>query len=340
MENQVQDLTIEPPRTIHQALIEASHCLKAAGIESARLDAEVLLCHVLKVDKARLYLNAESILNLDDERKFRALLMRRASREPIAYITGSKEFWSLEFVVTPDVLIPRPETELVVELALQHLRQRPESRHCNPLPLLSPASRGRDCSEPVEGIKEGVRILDIGTGSGAIAVSLAKELPDAQIWATDSSAAALDIARVNIRRHGLESRIQLVEGDLFEPVTERTATFHLIVSNPPYIRTGELSDLAPEIRQWEPLTALDGGADGLGYYRRLIDEACNYLRVGGQVLVEIGADMAGAISELFQRAEDYDTAIVYQDTAGKDRVIAATKKPPRAFSATREFGRG
>jgi release factor glutamine methyltransferase len=313
MENQIQGLTTERCRTIRGTLVAESQRLSTLGIETARLDAEVLLCHVLKVDKAQLYLNAESMLDAENERSFRELLMRRAKREPVAYITGRKEFWSLELAVTPDVLIPRPETELLVEEALERATQFSQNR-----PL---------------------RILDVGTGSGAIAVSLARELPDAQIWATDISAVALNIAGINIRRHGLESRIQLLEGDLFEPVAKRLATFDLIVSNPPYIRTGELSNLAPEIREWEPLTALDGGADGLGYYRRIIDEARNYLSVGGQVLVEIGADTAEAISELFQRAENYDTAFVYQDCAGKDRVIAAAKKASRVC-ATRDFGRG
>ena len=170
-----------------------------------------------------------------------------------------------------------------------------------------------------------VKVLDIGTGSGAISVCLAKELPAAQIVALDISPVALDVARVNAERHGVADRIRFLTGDLFAPVKAVLETFDLIVSNPPYIRSGELPWLAPEIREWEPVIALDGGPDGFDTYRRIIAEAHKYLATGGSIVLEIGADMAPDLVDLFSRAGCYGPASVYQDYAGKDRVIAAVK---------------
>jgi release factor glutamine methyltransferase len=231
------------------------------------------------------------------------LLLRRARQEPVAYITGRKEFWSLDFVVTPDVLIPRPETELVVEVALEHAKR---------------------CSG-----KSQLQILDLGTGSGAIAISLAKELPQAKMAVVDVSAAALQVARRNSERHGVENRIHFLGGDLFEYVG---GEFDLIVSNPPYVRRGELSSLTAEIRDWEPLTALDGGKDGLDCYRRIIAEAHRHLVPEGAIILEIAADMGEAVADLLSRAGGY-TSSLYQDYAGRDRVIAATKLPSANFTA-------
>jgi len=289
----------EKSRTIRLALTDGTQFLSAVGIENARLDAEVLLGQVLDIEKAEIYLNFDSVLNIENERRFRELLRRRAKREPIAYITGRKEFWSLDFAVTPDVLIPRPETELLVELVLQ--RATMTSRE-SPL-----------------------KILDIGTGSGAIAVSLAKELPQAEIWAVDVSAAALNIAGINSRQYGVASRIQFLQGDVFGPVSGLGLIFDVIVSNPPYVRSRELADLAPEIRHWEPTTALDGGPDGLDTCRKIIDRADKYLAPKGYLLLEIGDDIREAVAELFARAGIYQTTSIYQDYAGKNRVIAAVK---------------
>ena len=292
----------ESPLSIRGALLWGARLLRQAGIENSRLDAEVLLRHALDIEKERLYLNGDAPISAGKEAKFRELLRRCSGREPVAYITGHKEFWSLDFVVTPAVLIPRPETELLVELALQFVTRL--------------ASRSS------------VKVLDIGTGSGAISVCLAKEQPMAEIVAVDISPVALDTARVNAERHGVVDRIRFLPGDLFGPAKAASETFDLIVCNPPYIRTDEIPMLAPEIREWEPMLALDGGADGLDTYRRIIKDAHEYLAPGGSIVLEIGADMAPDVVELFSRSSSYGPASAYQDYAGKDRVIAAIKLLP------------
>ncbi len=300
--------TVEPaiaqenPLSICSALLWGAQVLNQAGIDNHRLDAEVLLRHVLDMGKEQLYVNGDAPIGAGHEAKFRQLLLRRSRREPVAYITGHKEFWSLDFVVTPAVLIPRPETELLVEVALQYSRQL--------------------------GSGSPVKILDIGTGSGAISVSLAKEQAGLQIFAGDISRDALDVARLNAQRHGVADRIRFLPGDLFAPVKPLSETFDLIVSNPPYIRTNELSMLAPEIREWEPTIALDGGVDGIDSYRRIIGEGHKYLAPGGAIVLEIGVDMASAVVGLFSRCGCYGPASVHQDYAGKDRVIAAMKSLP------------
>ena len=308
MESLTQALQRAAAESVGEALRTGAEYLRKAGIATARLDAEVLLRRVLGVDKAEFYLGLNLALDAAAEREFQKRLLRRAGREPVAYITGHKEFWSLDFVVTPAVLIPRPETELLVELALK----------------LSTPSSG---SSPRT-------ILDLGTGSGAIAVSLAQELALARVCAVDVSSAAVEIARLNAQRHCLEERMEFFCGDLFEPVAEEREEFDLIVANPPYIRSGDLAGLAPEIREWEPITALDGGADGLLYYRRIIAAAWDYLKIGGFILLELGDVMGEAVARLFADAGGFEPAQVYRDYAGKERVIAAAKLLPAA--STRE----
>jgi len=289
----------ENPLSIRSALLWGAQVLRHAGIGSHRLDAEVLLRHVLNLEKEQLYVNGDAPISAGQEAEFRGLLLRRSCREPIAYITGHKEFWSLDFFVIPAVLIPRPETELLVEVALQYVR-----RLASGSPL---------------------KVLDVGTGSGAIPVCLAKEHAATQIVAVDISSVAIDVAGVNARRHGVADRIRFLAGNLFALVKPLPETFDLIVSNPPYIRSGELPRLVPEIREWEPTVALDGGPDGLDTYRRIIAEGHKYLATGGSIVLEIGADMAPDVADLFSRSGCYGPASVYQDYAGKDRVIAAVK---------------
>jgi release factor glutamine methyltransferase len=286
--------------TLRSALLRGAGGLRAAGIDSAQIDVEVLLRQVLGIEKTQLYSALDEPLSGGHRLQFQEMLERRMRREPVAYITGQKEFWSLDFVITPKALIPRPETELLVEVAL----------HC----LKSTASRTPN-------------ILDLGTGSGIIAVCLAKERLEANILAVDIASPALEVARTNARRHGVSERIDLIHGDLFAALGAKKPLFDLIVANPPYIRTGELPLLAPEIRQWEPMTALDGGPDGMEYYRRIIWEAHDYLAPGNSIVLEIGADMAPVVTELFACCGCYGPAFVYQDYAGKDRVIAAIKLP-------------
>jgi release factor glutamine methyltransferase len=285
---------------LRSALLRGAGFLRDAGIDSAQIDAEVLLRHVLGIEKAQLYSALDEPLRTGHRRRFQEMLERRMRREPVAYITGRKEFWSLDFVVTPEVLIPRPETELLVEVALHRLKGTPSRTP---------------------------KILDLGTGSGILAVCLAKERLEANVLAVDIASPALEVARINARRHGVSEGIDLIHGDLFAALGAEKRLFDLIVANPPYIRTGELSLLAPEIRQWEPMTALDGGPDGMEYYRRIIGRAHEYLAPGSSIVLEIGADMAPVVSELFARWGGYGPASLYQDYAGKDRVIAAIKVP-------------
>ncbi len=257
----------------------------------------MLLAAALGLDKTGLYLRYGARLEPRAEERFRDFLARRSAGEPVAYITGRKEFWSLDFVVTPAVLVPRPETELLVETALG---------------LAAAASKPR--------------ILDLGTGSGAIAVSLGREIMAAEIWATDISPQALEIARENAGRNGAAENIRFVAGDLFAPVDERRSFFDLIVSNPPYIRTGEMDSLPRDVRDFEPRAALDGGPDGLDFYRRIINDAPRHLAAGAFVLLEIGADMGEAVARLFAEGGVYGPARLYRDLAGNDRV-AVTRKP-------------
>jgi release factor glutamine methyltransferase len=299
--------------SIRGALLWGAQVLSDAGIKNQRLDAEVLLRHVLKMEKEQLYVNGDAPIGARQEAEFRALLSRRSQREPVSYITGQKEFWSLDFFVTPAVLIPRPETELLVEVALQYIER-----------LRSGSS---------------VKVLDLGTGSGAIAVSLAKDHGATEIVAVDISPVALDLARVNAMRHGVADRIRFLPGDLFAPVKASLEAFDLIVSNPPYIRTGELSMLAPEIREWEPTIALDGGVDGADTYRRIIGEGHRYLTPGGSIVLEIGADMGRDVADLFSRSSCFGPPAVCQDYAGKDRLIAATKWLP-SDPAKKSISRG
>jgi release factor glutamine methyltransferase len=296
---QTEELTAGTQRTVRRVLMDGTQFLRDAGIESARLDAEVLLGRALDKERADIYLGMESTLNDSDEKIFRESLTRRAQGEPVAYITGHKEFWSLDFVVTPDVLIPRPETELVVELTLE--------------------------GAIMATTKAPLKILDIGTGSGVIAIALAKELPAAEIWAVDVSAAALNIAEVNARRHGVAERIKFLDGDLFNPIAELGRRFDVIISNPPYVLSKEIANLGREVRDWEPKMALDGGPDGLDCYRQIIGGAHTYLAPEGRVLLEIGDDQGTAVAGLFVRAEGFEAATIFQDYAGKDRVIGASK---------------
>ncbi len=292
--------------TLGMSLMEGSRFLSRAAIESPRLDAEVLLRHVIGIDRAQLYLRIDETIKAEAEQQYWELLRRRVRREPLAYITGRKEFWSLDFSVTRDVLIPRPETELLVEAALEQTRQ---------------------------GLKSRAKIVDLGTGSGAIAVCLAKELPEAQISAVDISSAALQVARANAERHGVADRIRFLHGDLFAPLAGERESFDLIVANPPYVRSGDVAKLEPEIREWEPMAALDGGRDGLDIYRRIASQCRSYLAATGQVLLEIADAMGEAAAQIFANAGGFETAALLRDYAGKDRVIATRKLSLVEFAA-------
>ena len=252
------------------AIAKASAHLARAGVENARLDAELLMAAAAGVSRAAVI--AGSIpMDADVMGRFERMVGRRTAREPLAYIVGHREFYSLEFVVRPGVLIPRPETETVVEAALGFLRERPAAR-----------------------------VLDIGTGSGVIAVAMAANAPEAQIVAIDISKASLKIAGENARRHGCAGRIALVEAD-YAALDARAlpfASFDLIVSNPPYITQADLRGLAPEVRDFEPKLALDGGVDGMAFYRKIAAGLTRWLADQGEVILEVGAGQAEAVEAI------------------------------------------
>ena len=288
------------PLTVAQALQEGAASLSRAGVESARLDAELLLAEALNFERSRLYLDHGMALDPRAGKRFRLLLSRRVGGEPVAYISGRREFWSLDFLVTRAVLVPRPETELLVEVAVGLVEAEFQTA-------------GRR-----------LQMMDLGTGSGAIAVALAREISDVEIWATDVSLEVLQVAQANARRHGVEEKIRFLSADLFEPVRAR-GFFQMIVSNPPYVRRREFDGLVREVRDFEPRVGLDGGPDGLDFYRRIIPQAQFHLAAGGFIALEIGADMGAEVTRLFADAGGYSHARVYRDYAGRDRVVSARK---------------
>ncbi len=252
--------------TIKSAMAEGAATLAGSGVEESRHDAALLLMHVLKRDRAFLIAHPEELLTGDQSEQFRSSISRRAAGEPLQYISGHQEFFKLDFEVTPDVLIPRPETELIVEVGLQVLKHEPEPH-----------------------------VADIGTGSGCIAISLLHELPRARAVATDLSPSALALARRNAERHQVIDRLRLIESDLFSAIGT-AEPFHAIVSNPPYVPEKDLAGLQREVRH-EPRSALEGGPDGLSIIRRLLNEAPQFLRRGGYFVFEIGFDQSEAIKQ-------------------------------------------
>lgn len=283
------------PRTGRGVLAEGRQRLEAGGIEDAVLEAEVLLRAAMggeePVSRAHLYQRLAEPLDVVSAGRFEAFLLRRLSHEPSAYITGHREFYGLDFIVSPDVLIPRPETELLVDTAAK-------------------AISGVTRRQPA--------VADIGTGSGAIAVALATRVPSAVVYATDASMAALAIARSNARRHGVESRIAFRHGDLLLPLDSRV---DVIAANLPYVTTDDWRGLSPELREHEPRLALDGGQDGLDLVRALLRQAPRYLRAGGVVCLEFGVGQRDAIVEAARSAIPKATTNVIDDFAGIPRVL-------------------
>jgi release factor glutamine methyltransferase len=257
--------------TVDELLHEAAARLRAAGVPSPDADAELLLRHVSGWDRARVVAEARAALPPTVEERFRALVTERAGRRPLQHHTGRQWFWRHEFVVTPDALIPRPETELIVEAALDLLRS---------------------VERPV--------VVDVGTGTGCIALSLALERKDATVLGTDLSRAALRVAEENRRRLGLEERVRLLEGDLLNPVRELAGRVDLVASNPPYV--DEADSLAPEVRDHEPAIALFPRGGRAALYERLAVDAASLLRPGGLVVLEIGQGMESEITEVCARA--------------------------------------
>lgn len=294
---------MSPQRWIIKDLLTVtSDYLKKKDIDSPRLCAEVLLAYQLKTTRVKLYLNFDQPLNEKDINEFRALIQRRLTREPVQYITGVQEFWSMEFNVTPQVLIPRPETEILVEQAITILKDK-----------------------KVQDEKGTLSVLDIGTGSGAIAISIVSELPDVEIWATDVSGDALEVARGNASKHGLDAGIHFLKSDLFSSLNNMTQTFDLIVSNPPYIPLEDYDSLPPEVGQYEPRTALDGGEGGLLFINKLILEAKDCLKQGSWLLIEMAPFQTEKAMELAAQTGSYGEQKVVKDYSHKDRVVMAKK---------------
>lgn len=264
--------------------------LVSRGVENARLEAEWLLCAATGLDRVGLYLNFEKPLDDEELAAYRSMVARRGRREPLQHILGTQEFCGLEFEVTPDVLIPRHDTETLVNEALARM----------------PGARS---------------VLDIGTGSGCIAVTVARGLPGVSVTAVDISEPALVVARRNAARNGVV--IEFLHGSLLEPVAGRQ--FDLIISNPPYIPSSDIKTLEPEVRDFDPLGALDGGADGLDVYRALIPDAAIFLNSGGWLFLEVGIGQADVVAQMFRAAGIYGEPIITCDQGGVERVVGALK---------------
>jgi release factor glutamine methyltransferase len=280
--------------------------LRASGSRSPRLDAELLLSAALGVDRTELLRAPERALTPDEARRFDGFVERRVAHEPVAYIRGRRAFRTLELEVTPDVLIPRPETETLVDVALEVLAR-------------VPALVGGAPYEP--------RVLDVGTGSGCIALALASENPYVLVTAVDVDEAAADVARRNAARLRLGVRVLVLVSDLLARV-DPAERFDLIVSNPPYVPAAEYEALEPNVREFEPRVALHGGEDGLDVYRRLIPQAACALAPGGALALEVGAGEAGAVAGLFAATGLYEPARTRADLAGIPRVVSARLASP------------
>jgi release factor glutamine methyltransferase len=275
---------------LKEALNVASEELMKTGSLDAKLEAEVLLRHVLKIDRAAMFRDLDEDITMEDSSNIASLVKRRIKREPLAYITGVKEFYGLPFVVSEDVLIPRQETELLVDTAIVQAK-----------------SLG----------KNEISIVDVGTGSGAIAVSLALNIPTSSIIAVDISEAALAIADNNRRAHGLYSRVKLRRGNLLEPIIDK---IDILVSNPPYIRSDKLTSLQEEVLK-EPLVALDGGYDGLKLIKRLLFQAVDKMSNPGVILFEIDSDQASEAVKLSQQFFPSAITTVLKDLSNNERAV-------------------
>jgi release factor glutamine methyltransferase len=289
----------ESAPTVGAALAAAIARLRAAGVPEPEADAQVLLAHALATSRAGVIASTRDPLGPAAAVRLEPLLSRRAAREPVAYVVGVREFWSLPLAVDRRVLIPRPETELLVETALRR------------------ASQAR-------------RVLDVGTGSGAVAAALARELPRATVWASDRSLGALAVARGNCARHA--PAVGLLADDLLTAVRDRS--IDLVVSNPPYVSEPDLAAVAPEVREFEPREALAAGVDGLAALRRLVTDGARVLVPGGWLLVEIGAGQATMVQRLFEATGCYTETVIEHDHAGIPRVVGARRRGDAEWTAS------
>ena len=286
--------------TIARLLNWTTSYFKAHTIDSPRLTAEILLSHVLDLKRIELYLRFDQPLISSELADFKTLIKRRLLREPVAYIAGSKEFWSKDIVVTRDVLIPRPDTECLVETSLALLPENVNS--------------------------ESRRIIELGTGSGALIIALASERPGHVFYASDDSLKALEVAKTNARRHQLDNKIAFFAGNWLSSLSADKTRFDMIISNPPYIPTNKINNLAPEIYEYEPLAALDGGMDGLDSIKQIIHSAHHFLNKNGFLILEMGYDQKTAIQAIVNTCGYYEDITFTKDLGGNDRVVRMSKK--------------
>ena len=287
--------------TVRRLLEWTAPFLARKGVDSPRLCAEQLLAHVLGVARIKLYTDYERIVGTRELAVYRDLVRRAAEEEPVAYLTGRAHFFNLEFEVTPDVLIPRPDTETLVENVIQMVRHQSG--------LGSP------------------RVIDLCTGSGCIAAAIAQNIKTATVLAIDNSPAAAAVARNNFERLGLAERVSVEVGDLFDPLQRMVdrQPFHLIVANPPYIPSGQIAQLDKSVRDYEPVSALDGGLDGLALHRRILGDGAPRLLSGGHVFLEIAFDQGDLARQIAAAHREYGEVRVLKDQGGRERVLTARR---------------
>ena len=289
-----------PEWTLIKLVRWAAGYFESHHIDSPRATAEILLAHAIGARRIDLYLRYDQPLNSDELNRFKTLIKRRTNREPVAYILGHKEFWSMDLEVNRNVLIPRPETECLVERALESLAEG-----------------------PIPGCKS---ILDLGTGSGAVVLALASENSQHSYVGTDISGEAVRVARRNSMRHALGAKIRFMVADWFAAFEAKSGIFDLIVSNPPYIKSADLKRLEPEIHVFEPVAALDGAKDGLRCLRHIIEYAHLYLKPAGALLLEMGHDQQAALKQIIGACGQYEDVRFYKDYSGYDRIVSMRKR--------------
>ena len=284
-----------PETTIREAYMQASSFLRERAVRDAAAAAELLLCHVLNVERSELFMRWDERFPPAKREEWRRLLERKAAGEPVQYLTGEQWFYGLKFHVTPAVLIPRPETELLAEQVMAiGGRMWPEGRP---------------------------HAVDVGTGSGAIAVVLAARCPSWRVTAIDISAPALAVARANAELNGVGGRVRFLQGDLLKPLLDENAAVDILVSNPPYVESGDIPGLEREVRDFEPRLALDGGPDGLRFYRAILDQTGKLPACPGLIGFEVGMGQAPAVAELVRRHGGWDEVRVIRDYAGIERHV-------------------
>jgi release factor glutamine methyltransferase len=285
--------------TIQKLLNWVTEYLTSKGIESPRLSAELLLSHVLELKRIDLYTQFDKQVPQDQLDKLHELVKRAGLYEPVAYLTGKTEFYSLELEITADCMIPRPETELLVQRAIEFLRTRSGVQY----------------------------VCDLCTGSGCIAVAIAKNFPDARITATDISATALEVAARNVEKHRLKEQVRLLCGDLFEPVIQQldVSQFDLIVCNPPYVSTSEYENLDKNIKDYEPQSALLAGEDGMDVYRRIIEKVDDFLKPSAALMLEIGYAQGSTVRELLEQTGAFAEVKIEKDFHDNDRIVTSKK---------------